>query len=56
MRPILLKTRLFQQPSAAIAVGYESQTQFNREYKRLFGLPPARDVAEAQALMRQSGG
>lgn len=40
--------------SAAIAVGYESPTQFNREYSRLFGLPPARDVAAAQALMRRS--
>ncbi|WP_081497322.1 AraC family transcriptional regulator [Acidovorax sp. CF316] len=31
--------------SAAFAVGYESASQFNREYARLFGLPPARDVA-----------
>ncbi|MCB1174103.1 MAG: AraC family transcriptional regulator [Leptospiraceae bacterium] len=30
---------------AAIAVGYESASQFNREYKRLFGLTPARDAA-----------
>lgn len=30
---------------AAMAVGYESVTQFNREYKRLFGQPPRRDVA-----------
>lgn len=29
---------------AAIAVGYESITQFNREYKRMFGEPPKRDV------------
>lgn len=29
---------------AAYAVGYESATQFNREYKRLFGLPPAADI------------
>lgn len=29
---------------AARAVGYESQQQFNREYKRLFGEPPLRDV------------
>jgi AraC-like DNA-binding protein len=29
---------------AAYAVGYESTTQFNREYKRLFGSPPLRDV------------
>ena len=29
---------------AALAVGYESVTQFNREYKRLFGSPPRQDV------------
>lgn len=31
--------------SIAFSVGYESASQFNREYARLFGLPPARDVA-----------
>lgn len=31
--------------SAAFAVGYESPSQFSREYARLFGAPPARDVA-----------
>ena len=30
--------------SAAFAVGYESASQFNREYKRLFGQPPMRDI------------
>ncbi|MCI6529677.1 MAG: AraC family transcriptional regulator [Mesosutterella sp.] len=30
--------------SAAYEVGYESPTQFVREYKRLFGQPPLRDV------------
>ncbi len=30
--------------SAGLAVGYESLTQFNREYKRLFGEPPHRDM------------
>ncbi len=30
--------------SAGLAVGYESPTQFNREYKRLFGEPPHRDA------------
>lgn len=30
--------------SAAFAVGYESASQFNREYSRLFGQPPIRDV------------
>ena len=30
--------------SAALRVGYESITQFNREYRRLFGAPPKTDV------------
>lgn len=29
---------------AAIQVGYESPSQFNREYKRLFGVTPAKDA------------
>jgi len=32
--------------SAAHHVGYESPSQFNREYRRLFGIPPGRDVAQ----------
>ncbi len=31
--------------TAAAAVGYESVTQFTREYKRMFGEPPHRDIA-----------
>jgi transcriptional regulator GlxA family with amidase domain len=30
--------------SAAFEVGYESPSQFNREYRRVFGQPPMRDV------------
>lgn len=30
--------------TAGHRVGYESQSQFNREYSRFFGLPPVRDV------------
>jgi len=30
--------------SAAFAVGYESASQFNREYRRFFGQPPMRDI------------
>lgn len=30
--------------SAATAVGYESSSQFTREYKRLFGAPPRQDI------------
>ena len=39
--------------SAAFAVGYESVSQFTREYARLFGLPPARD-AEAARLSAEA--
>jgi AraC-like DNA-binding protein len=30
--------------SAAYGVGYESASQFSREYSRFFGLPPMRDI------------
>ncbi len=36
--------------SAAIQVGYESVTQFNREYRRVFGEPPRRDVRALRLL------
>jgi AraC-like DNA-binding protein len=31
--------------SVAFSVGYESASQFSREYARMFGMPPVRDVA-----------
>ncbi len=31
--------------SAGFTVGYDSPSQFSREYRRLFGDPPARDVS-----------
>jgi AraC-like DNA-binding protein len=31
--------------TAGHSVGYESPSQFNREYRRLFGAPPGRDIA-----------
>jgi len=34
---------------AAHAVGYESPSQFSREYRRLFGAPPVRDIAQLKA-------
>ncbi len=34
---------------AALEVGYESVTQFTREYGRMFGLPPRRDMSESRA-------
>lgn len=38
--------------NAAYAVGYESVPQFTREYGRMFGMPPARDVKAARARMQ----
>ena len=35
--------------TAALRVGYESASQFSREYRRHFGEPPARDVARLRA-------
>jgi AraC-like DNA-binding protein len=34
--------------AASHAVGYESASQFNREFKRLFGLPPAEEIKRMQ--------
>lgn len=35
----------------AYGVGYESVPQFTREYSRLFGQPPARDIRQARSQM-----
>ena len=35
--------------TAAFRVGYESPSQFSREYSRVFGVPPHRDVAGLRA-------
>jgi AraC-like DNA-binding protein len=35
--------------SAAFEVGYESASQFNREYSRFFGQPPMRDIRALRA-------
>lgn len=35
--------------TAAFAVGYESASQFNREYARMFGAPPRRDFVALRA-------
>ncbi len=36
--------------TVAQAVGYDSASQFSREYSRLFGAPPARDAARLRAI------
>jgi len=37
--------------SAAFEVGYESPSQFNREYKRFFGKPPISDIQALRACL-----
>ncbi len=36
--------------TAAFQVGYESPSQFSREYSRMFGAPPLRDVANLRQM------
>ena len=36
--------------NASFQVGYESPTQFSREYNRLFGTPPLRDITELRQM------
>ncbi|MCX5493955.1 AraC family transcriptional regulator [Kaistia dalseonensis] len=38
--------------NAAYAVGYESVSQFTREYSRMFGSPPARHIKAVKARMQ----
>jgi AraC-like DNA-binding protein len=40
--------------SASFQVGYESPSQFSREYGRLFGAPPKRDIAELRRQAAES--
>jgi len=40
--------------SAAIEVGYESISQFNREYSRFFGQPPMRDVKARRLALAEA--
>jgi AraC-like DNA-binding protein len=43
-RRLMLAERL-DAATASVRVGYESPSQFSREYRRLFGAPPSRDIA-----------
>lgn len=49
-RRLLLAERL-PAGAAGQAVGYDSQSQFSRDYKRMFGAPPASDAARLVATV-----
>ena len=42
--------------SAGYRVGYNDASHFNREYKKLFGVPPIRDVERLREAARENGG
>ena len=46
----LMLTEDFDAISAAYQVGYESPSQFSREYSRMFGAPPIRDIARLRTV------
>jgi AraC-like DNA-binding protein len=45
----LLLGKSLEAAEAAYRVGYESPSQFSREYRRMFGAPPRKDVATVRA-------
>ena len=45
----LLVSQRADAASIGFAVGYESPSQFSREYSRLFGAPPTTDAARLRA-------
>jgi len=47
----LMLTEHLDAASAAFQVGYESPSQFSREYSRLFGTPPLRDITSLRKLV-----
>ncbi|MGI8477202.1 MAG: helix-turn-helix domain-containing protein, partial [Thermomicrobiales bacterium] len=46
----LMATDAANAETAALQVGYESTSQFSREYSQMFGAPPRRDIAGLRAL------
>jgi AraC-like DNA-binding protein len=44
----LMLTEHTDAATAAYQVGYESPSQFSRDYSRLFGAPPMRDIKSLQ--------
>jgi AraC-like DNA-binding protein len=48
----LMISTAFNVETACFQVGYESPSQFSREYARMFGIPPKRDAKQMRATFR----
>jgi AraC-like DNA-binding protein len=46
----LMLTERLDAATAAFEVGYESPSQFSREYRRVFGAPPLRDITSLRQM------
>lgn len=46
----LMLTERLDAATAAFRVGYESPSQFSREYGRMFGAPPRRDMTHLRQI------
>jgi AraC-like DNA-binding protein len=46
----LMLTERLEAATAAFQVGYESPSQFSREYRRVFGAPPVRDITSLRHM------
>src|ERR1035437_9778071 len=55
MARVRMLTEGIDAASAAFDVGYESASQFNREYSRLFGQPPMRDIKARLLVSIEAG-
>ena len=49
----LVVSNAFNVETACFQVGYESSSQFSRDYSRLFGAPPKRDATAMQTALRE---
>jgi AraC-like DNA-binding protein len=52
----LMLTERLDAATAAFQVGYESPSQFSREYRRVFGAPPLRDITYLRHMAGSASG
>jgi AraC-like DNA-binding protein len=48
----LMLTEGIDAAAAGHRVGYESPSQFSREYRRLFGAPPRAEIAQVRSVVQ----